>query len=97
MHRDLRGLLGILMVLVESKNLYCYVQQPNAQMSKVYKEFKAKNLAKPEKGDLWAVVTDDKEEITIAHVPTWIKHPKGVAEALSRSLTNSKFSLVDLI
>lgn len=61
-------------------------------MSKVYKKFKAKTSA-----NIWYVVTDDKEEIVIVEIPTYLKHQKSVATALSSALSNSRCSLTDLI
>jgi hypothetical protein len=62
----------------------------------IFSTFKAKLLHWPSE-EVWAVVTDTKEELVIARIPSHIKHPKGVATALAKSLTNSDFALTDLV
>lgn len=66
-------------------------------MSKVYKKFKAKALDPKSVSPVWAVVTDDDGEIIVAKIPYYLRHPKGVAIALSSAMTSSKLYLTDLI
>jgi len=61
-------------------------------MIKIYKKFKPLEL-----NGFWFVVVDGPSEIVIAKIPTHLRHPKAVAEALSSALTNSKFVLTDLV
>ena len=66
-------------------------------MSKIYKKFKVKAIDPLAVSPQWIIVTDDEEEIIVAKIPYFLRHPKSVAEALSSALTKSKLTLIDLI
>ena len=62
--------------------------------------YKAKQLKDHTSSQVWWVVasSEDNEEIKMAKVPHWMKHPKAVAIAIADSLNrNSKLRLVDLV
>ena len=60
--------------------------------NKIYNKFKPKHH-----NDTWVVVTDDTNEIIVAQVAKWMKHPKAVAVALSSALNTGKYALEDII
>jgi hypothetical protein len=68
-------------------------------MEKIYKKFKVKeyDIAFGSSTDYWVVVDDPESELKIVKIPSWLKHPKAVATAIAKSLSEGKYALTDLI